>query len=60
MALTYCRLFRGGALDSQVTDSQFVNGLLGNGQNALFNNHKYQLMHWRSHRWATAYVEWGN
>jgi len=36
MTLMYYRLFRGGALDSQVTDSQFVNGLLGNGQNALF------------------------
>lgn len=35
MILTVYRLFQGGALDSQVTDSQFINGLIGDGETAL-------------------------
>ena len=35
MILTVYRLFQGGALDSQVTDSQFIDGLIGDGETAL-------------------------
>jgi hypothetical protein len=44
--LTVYRLFHGGALDSQVTDSQFVNGLLATSKMALLDHDIHSLTSW--------------